>query len=206
VARWLNERDEALEQRLLASQPESSGELTDFLGRLEARVEDAVMADERVRERLSGVRHEVLAVDYREDKSEDGQPASRAAEVGIYDYDGNVLVVAAFDLYEGAVFEIFDRRAAPPISAAEFEQVKELVADIPELGEAVRAEGSDAVAFPTPSYAFDANPRRAEHRGCTVSVTSPRGEVLAATVDLSAMELVPDDELPDVLRPGASGA
>jgi len=206
VARWLNEREEALEQRLLASQPESSGELTEFLGRLEARVTEAVMTDERVRERLSGVRHEVITVDYREDKPEEGRPASRATEVGIYDYDRNVLVVAAFDLYEGAVFEIFERTAAPPISSAEFEQARELVAEVPGVGEALRAEDSDAVAFPTPSYAFDANPRRAEHRGCTVYVTSPRGEVMAATVDLSAMEVVPDDELPDVLRPGASGA
>src|SRR5262245_34457071 len=117
MARWLNEREEALEQRLLAAQPESSGELTEFLERLEARVTEAVMTDERVRERLRGVRHETLAVDYRADKPEEGRPASRAAEVGIYDYDRDVLVVAAFDLYEGAVFEIFERPGAPPISA-----------------------------------------------------------------------------------------
>src|SRR3954469_4465110 len=132
MVRWLNERDEAQERRLLASQPESSGELAEFLARLEARVTEAVMADERVRERLGGIRHEVLTVDYREDKPEEGQPATRAAEVGVYDYDGNVLVVAAFDLCGGAVFELFDRGAPPPISAAEFEQVKELVADVPE--------------------------------------------------------------------------
>jgi hypothetical protein len=57
------------------------------------------------------------------------------------------------------------------------------------------------VAFPTPSYAFDATPRRARHRGCTLYVTAHEGEVLAATIDLSAMEVVPDEELPDILRP-----
>jgi hypothetical protein len=110
-AQWLSDRDEAEERRLLAAQPESSGELTQFLARLEARVTEAVLADERVRERLSGIRHEVLTVDYREDKPEEGQPATRAAEVGVYDYDRNVLVVAAFDLYEGVVFELFERRS-----------------------------------------------------------------------------------------------
>jgi hypothetical protein len=203
MAQWLSDRDEAEERRLLASQPESSGELTEFLARLEARVTEAVMADERVRERLSGIRHEVLTVDYREDKPEEGRRASRAAEVGIYDYDRDVLMVAAFDLYSGAVFEIFEReRAAPPIALGERERALELVAELPRIGEAIRAEGADTVAFPAPSYAFDANPRRANHRGCTLYVTSRDAEVLAATVDLSSLEVVPDDELPDVLRPG----
>jgi len=141
MVRWLNERDEAQERRLLASQPESSGELAEFLARLEARVTEAVMADERVRERLGGIRHEVLAVDYREDKPEEGGARSRGAEVGIYDYDRDVLVVAAFDLYSGEVFEIFERvRAAPPVAPAEFERARELVAEVPGVGEAIRAE------------------------------------------------------------------
>lgn len=210
MAQWLSDREEEDERRLLASQPESSGELTEFLERLEARVIEAVMQDEQVRERLSGIRHEVLAVDYREDKPEEGESASRAAEVGIYDYDRDVLVVAAFDLYSGEVFELYEREgAAPPIAPAEFEHAAELVGELPSIGEALRREDADTVAFPTPSYAFYANPERARHRGCTLYVTAREGEVLAATVDLSAMEVVPDDELPDILRPdraSASGA
>ena len=210
MAQWLSDREEAHERRLLASQPESSGELTEFLERLEARVTEAVMKDEQVGERLSGVRHEVLAVDYREDKPEEGGSPSRAAEVGIYDYDRDVLVVAAFDLYSGAVFELYEREgAAPPIAPAEFESARELLGDVPAIGEALRSENADAVAFPTPSYGFDANPRRARHRGCTLYVTARSGEIVGATVDLSAMEVVPDDELPDILRPdrtSASGA
>jgi hypothetical protein len=202
MARWLSEEDEAQERRLLGGQPASSGELNEFLERLKARVSEAVMSDERVRGRLGGERHEVLAVDYREEKPAEGRPFSRTAQVGIYDYDRDVLVVAAFDLYSGAVSEVYDREgAAPPIAAVEVDQARALVNDVPDIREALRREGSDAVAFPTPSYAFDANPRRARHRGCTFYATGGDGEVRATTVDLSAMEVVPDDELPDVLRP-----
>jgi hypothetical protein len=202
MARWLSEEDEAQERRLLGGQPASSGELNEFLERLTARVSEAVMSDERVRGRLGGERHEVLAVDYREEKPAEGRPFSRTAQVGIYDYDRDVLVVAAFDLYSGAVSEVYDREgAAPPIAAVEVDQARALVNDVPDIREALRREGSDAVAFPTPSYAFDANPRRARHRGCTFYATGGDGEVRATTVDLSAMEVVPDDELPDVLRP-----
>jgi hypothetical protein len=202
MARWLSEEDEAQERRLLGGQPASSGELNEFLERLKARVSEAVMSDERVRGRLGGERHEVLAVDYREEKPAEGRPFSRTAQVGIYDYDRDVLVVAAFDLYSGAVSEVYDREgAAPPIAAVEVDQARALVNDVPGMREALRREGSDAVAFPTPSYAFDANPRRARHRGCTFYATGGDGEVRATTVDLSAMDVVPDDELPDVLRP-----
>jgi hypothetical protein len=202
MARWLSEEDEAQERRLLGGQPASSGELNEFLERLKARVSEAVMSDERVRGRLGGERHEVLAVDYREEKPAEGRPFSRTAQVGIYDYDRDVLVVAAFDLYSGAVSEVYDREgAAPPIAAVEVDQARALVNDVPDIREALRREGSDAVAFPTPSYAFDANPRRARHRGCTFYATGGDGEVRATTVDLSAMDVVPDDELPDVLRP-----
>ena len=207
MARWLSDREEAREQRLLASQPESSGNLTEFLERLGARVTKAVMEDEQVRGRLADVRHEVLAVDYREDKPEEGTAARRAAEVAIYDYDRDILVVAAFDLYSGAVFEVYEREgAAPPIAAAEFASALELVGELPEIGEAVRREDADVVAFPAPSYAFDGSPRRARHRGCMLYVTGPRNEVLGVTVDLSAREVVPDDELPDILRPDRASA
>ena len=207
MAQWLSDRDEAREERLLASQPESSGELTEFLGRLAARVTEAVVKDDQVRERLSGVRHEVLTLDYREDKPEEGRSPSRFAEVGIYDYDRDVLVVAAFDLYSGTVVELYEREgAAPPIAAAEFEHARELVAELPVIGEALRREDADTVAFPTPRYAFDANPRRDRHRGCTLYVTAREGEVVSATVDLSAMEVVPDDELHDILRPARATA
>jgi hypothetical protein len=202
MARWLSDQDEERERRLLASQPESAEELTDFLERLKTRVIETVMNDERVSERLSGVRYEVIAVDYRDDKPEEGAPASRAAHVGIYDYDRDVLVIAAFNLYSGAIFELYEREgAAPPITPTEFEYARELLSNSPGIGEALGREGSDAVAFPTPSYAFDATPRRARHRGCTLYVTAHEGEVLAATIDLSAMEVVPDEELPDILRP-----
>ena len=165
------------------------------------------MEDEQVRGRLGEVRHEVLAVDYREDKPEEGAAARRAAEVAIYDYDRDILVVAAFDLHAGAVLEVYEREgAAPPIAASEFASALELVGALPEFGEAVRREDADVVAFPASSYAFEGNPRRARHRGCMLYVTGARDELLGATVDLSANEVVADDELPDILRPERTSA
>jgi hypothetical protein len=207
MARWLSDDEEALQRRLMGSQPESSGELTEFLERLASRITGAAMQDSRLRQRLSGVRHEVLAVDYREDKPVEGEPPSRAAEVGIYDYDRDVLVVAAFDLYSGVVFELYEReQAAPPIAPTEAERARDLARELPAMGEAIQRDDSDMVAFPSPCYAFEANPRRARHRGCTLYATGREGEVLSVTVDLSAMEIVPDDELPDILRSGRTSA
>ena len=160
MAQWLSDREEEDERRLLASQPESSGELTEFLERLEARVIEAVMQDEQVRERLSGIRHEVLAVDYREDKPEEGESASRRSRGRDLRLRPRRAVVAAFDLYSGEVFERYEREgAAPPIARAEFEHAAELVGELPSIGEALRREDADTVAFPPPSYAFYANPR-----------------------------------------------
>jgi hypothetical protein len=68
----------------------------------------------------------------------------------------------------------------------------------------LRRKRPDVVAFPTPSYAFDVEPERRRHRGCTLYVRGPRGRDLAATIDLSAREVVPDERLPEGLRSPAS--
>ena len=200
MADLLSRRDEALALRLAAGQPESTSEFNDFLERVRARVVEAALAEEPVRRRLEGVRHRVVAVDYREDKPADGDDRPiRLAEVFIYDYDSDVLVVAAMHLAEGELAELDERPGNPPISAEELDEARRILQDEPRMARALRADGVQVVAFPTPGYAFEGH--RDRHRGCTIFAGTADGDPVMATVDLSARSIVPDQDLPaELLR------
>ncbi len=200
----LSRREEAQALQLVASQPKSGAKLKKLLELIKSRVVNAVLTEDRVKERLATVRHRVLAVDYREDKPDRDRKPFRMAEVAIYDYDRDVLVVAAVDLRTGSLVELYEREGvAPPITNDELDGARRLVsAERPELRTALRRKGAPVVAFPTPSYAFDAYPDRRRHRGCTVYVGEGRNRSRAVTVDLSAGRVVPDHELPEILRAG----
>jgi len=202
----LSRREEAQALQLAGSQPKSGARLRKLLELVKSRVVDAVLHEDRVRERLATVRHRVLAVDYREDKPDRNRKPSRMAEVAIYDYDRDVLVVAAVDLRAGSVVELYERqRAAPPITSDELDDVRRIVsAERPELRTALQRKSALVVAFPTPSYAFEAYPDRRRHRGCTMYVADSRNRQRAVTVDLSAGRVVPDTELPEILRSGGA--
>jgi hypothetical protein len=196
----LSPRDEERILHLARSQPETAGELTALLEQLRERVVEVALGDEQVRGRLAGVRYRVLTTDYREDKAPDGEEVPRLAEVGIYDYQGDVLVVAAVDLRRGEVTEVFERQGtAPPISPEELEEAREIAARTPGIAAALGHARSQVVAFVTPSYAFEARPGAEGHRGCAIYAKGPEGEV-SAVVDLTAQKVVPDDELPEILR------
>jgi hypothetical protein len=190
------ERVEAL--RLAGSQPESLHEFNQLVAQLKAKVTEIALANGRVRERLNGVRHRVLAVDYREEKAARGELV-RLGDVALYDYDRNVLLIVTVDGQTGEVVEVREAVGAPPITDEERAEALDLVAQASESARAFTRE-SRVVAFPTPRYAFDAEPTRYGHRGCTLYVALERGAVAAVTVDLSAREIVPNERLPEVLR------
>jgi hypothetical protein len=199
----LDRTEEALALRLAGSQPESAAELTELLERLRARVIDAVLRDERVCERLASCRHRIVTADYREDKAPDGERPTRMCEIGIYDYDADVLVIAVVDLRAGAVVEVCDRAGvAPPITAEELAEAREIAAGAGHISAALADEGSQVVAFPAPSYTFENRPRSAGHRACVIYAGQAGGDSTSAVVDLSAREIVPQDELPEILRSG----
>lgn len=196
----LSPRDEERFLQLARSQPESAAELTELLEQVREQVVEVALEHEQVRGRLAGVRYRVLTADYREDKAPEGEEVPRLVEVGIYDYEGDVLVVAAVDLRRGEVTEVFERQgAAPPISPEELEEAREIAARVPGIGEALGRARSQVVAFVTPSYAFEARRGAEGHRGCAIYARGPAGDV-SAVVDLTAREVVPDDELPEILR------
>src|SRR5262245_5279134 len=103
----LSRREEARMLRLARSQPANAGELLELIEEIEEikeRTIEAVLAEERVQARIKGVRYRVLAADYREDKPMgDEKRPRRLAEVGLYDYDKDVLVVAVVDLLQGTL-------------------------------------------------------------------------------------------------------
>jgi hypothetical protein len=196
----LSRRDEVRALRLARTQPESLPELIDLAERLKARVVEIALRDDRVHERLADTRHRVVAVDYREDKDEAGG-VLRLGEVAIYDYERDVLVVASVDSRIGSVANVFEREGAqPPITDEERDEATSLIAEGTKLGRIFRRKRAEVVAFTTPSYAFDAEPERRGHRGCTLYARAARGRVVAATIDLSIREVVPDERLPEGLR------
>ena len=92
----LSRPEEIRALRLARSQPESLVELGQVSQALMARAAEAALKESRVRERLAGSRHRVLAVDYREDKDDEGR-VIRRAEVAIYDYDRDTLLGVVID-------------------------------------------------------------------------------------------------------------
>jgi hypothetical protein len=204
MKRLLNKREEVEGLRLAASQPESATALLVFLDMLRERIVGAVLEEDRVRSRLEGRRFHVVAADYREDKArEDGARTPRLAEIGLYDYDEDVLVVAVVDPRRGGLLDLEERRGTrPPISDEELEEAKRLADHAGRISLRSKRVASRVVAFPTPSYRL--TDERAYHRCCTLYAPSTRagGETVEVVVDLSRRELVPEAEL----RPGPPSA
>jgi hypothetical protein len=199
MAMLLSPREEIRALSLARSQPATAGELRDLIEEIKKRTVDTVLAEERVRARLAGVRHRVLAVDYREDKPSAGeQSPMRLAEVGIYDYKKDVLVVAVVDLRQGTVLALEERPGVqPPVTEEELTEACRLVTNI-HPNYRLNQPGRTAVAFPTPRYLLGRG--RARHR-CVTLYFSPepeRGAAVGATqttVDLSGEEVVPQQEI-----------
>jgi hypothetical protein len=197
----LDRTEEALALRLAGSQPESAAELAELLDRVRARVVDAVLADGLVCERLAGRRYRVLTADYREDKAPEGERPARMCEIGIYDYDADVLAIAVVDLRAGTVVEVCDRPGVtPPITAEELVEAREIASGAEHIRSLLADDESQIVAFPGPTYTFENRPRSAGHRACVIYAGQLGREWASAVVDLTARELVPEDELPEILR------
>jgi hypothetical protein len=205
MAPLVTRRDEARALKLARSQPESSRELDAFLAEIGGRITQFAKLDPRVRERLANVRSRVLTIDYREDKPDEGDRPVRLGEVGFYDYDNDVLVVAVVDPFVPELVDIVERKVSPPITLEELGEALELLTKrTSKLQAALKRRRARRAAFPTPSYAFVEGSGREGHRGCVMYVES-EGRVLHGVVDLSARQVVADRELDETLRGGRRG-
>jgi hypothetical protein len=195
----LTRPEEARALKLARTQPESTAELKAFLARIRRRIVEFAEAEPRVEARLGNVRSRVVVVDYRTDEASEAEHPIGLCEVGFYDYDNDVLVVAVVDPFAGSLVDLQERTASPPIAPEELAEARELLAKVPELDAALRCRRAGIAAFPTPGYAFLEGSGRERHRGCIVYVEA-EGEVLHGVVDLSAREVVPDSQLYETLR------
>jgi len=191
--RLLSAREEVRGLQLAARQPESGQELGELIEKVRPRVLEAVLADPRVQERLAGTRYRMVGAGLREEKPDrDGEVAPRLAEVGVYEYDSDTLLVAVVDLRSGQVERLEERRdIQPPLTTQEVEEARAIVASNPQLARLKRVPASQIVALPSRASSIEGH-RLAWHRCFNLTFWSGGRKKLAeAAVDLSTRELVP---------------
>jgi hypothetical protein len=185
-------REERRALGLAARQPESAGKLAEFAVRLRERVVAAALADRKVERRLAKTRYRVIGADYAEEKpSGRTREPKRLVEVGFYDYDRDVLVVAVMNPRTGRVLRLEEREVQPPPSDEEVDHARKVALSDQRLEGLRRRRGLRVVAF-TARAPHDE--RRDNHRRVHLYFWSGgrRPELVGdAVVDLSGERVVP---------------
>lgn len=192
---------------LAARQPESAETLTELAVRLGERVVAAALQNAKVKRRLRNTRYAIIGADYAEQKPTGrAREQKRFAEVGFYDYDRDLLVVAVVDPRSGAVTSVEDREGVqPPPAAAEIERAKALVLAERQFEQLRRRRGLEVVAF---NARAPQGRRRNNHRRLHLYFWSGgrRAQLVAdAVVDLTAEEVVaatPEERATDEIPVG----
>lgn len=191
----LTRREELRFVALARKQPESARELRVWIDRRKPEVIRLALADRRIANRFKQIRHRVLDAELYFEEAPRGQEEVVFADVGIYDYDRDVLVVAVVDLRRGtAVATQEHSRKQPPLTAEEREEARDIVLANPAFTSLKRYRNLEVTAFPARAAFFEGHPSYG-HR-CfrlyfwTIGARSRR--VAAATVDLSARRLIED--------------
>jgi len=196
-ARLITESEESRLTELEQGQPESAEALQALIEEIKTRTVRAALDDPQVAERLEGKRSRVVGTDLREEKPRDGERIeTRLAEVGIYDYDDNVLIVPIIDLRNGVVAAIEERRGYhPSLAAEEIEEAKNIALAHREFQSLTEYSELEVVAFPARAAVTESHPGFG-HR-CVTLYFWTGGEqperVSQAVVDLSTQEVVPGD-------------
>ena len=195
--RLLTESEEARLTDLQQGQPESAAALQALIEEIKARTVRAALDDPQVAERRQGKRSRVVGTDFREDKPRDGERIERRlAEIVIYDYDDNVLIVPIIDLREGVVAAIEERRGYhPSLAAEEIEEAKDIALAHPEFQSLKEYSDLEVVAFPARAAVTQSHPGFG-HRCVTIYFWTGGDQperVSQAVVDLSTQEVVPGD-------------
>src|SRR5262249_27625732 len=183
-------------------QPKSGERLNDLLRKVEARIIKVALRARSVAERLKDKRYEVLGADLpvfkgsATRKSTVNDEKRSFAEIGIYDYDSNVLVVSIVDLRKGIVTNVEERRAIqPPLTPREEEGAKKIVFADARYRTLGRQSRLRIVAYPVRA-AFIESHAYYGHRCFVLHFwTTGKGSrrTARAVVDLSTLQLVPED-------------
>jgi hypothetical protein len=189
----IGEREERRALGLAGRQPESAEKLAELGVRLTERVVASALADRKVVRRLAKTRYRVIGADYAEEKpSGRAREPTRLAEVGFYDYDRDVLVVAVMNPRSGKVLRLEEREGLqPPPSDEEVDHARKVALSDETLEGLRRRRGLKVAAF-TARAPHDE--RRDNHRRVHLYFWSGgrRPELVGdAVVDLSAERVVP---------------
>ena len=114
--------------RLLQTKEGPSKGFLQIWTRVQSQTVQFVLNQEATKKRFQDVRYAVVGADLRIDRgSFRGKLPPRIGEVGVYDYDHNVLLVFAVDLRKRTLLEVEERKGLqPPITDAELREAKDL--------------------------------------------------------------------------------
>jgi len=197
----LSERGKAKILRHLQNQPASLGDLQSSLGEVAERAVQTASTDPKVVKRLEGSRFRVMGsdlsvtgADIKGEKPAPGEAALSVAEVGIYDYDRNVLLVATVDLGSGTVAGIEERAGVqPPLTSDELEEAKDLLLAEARFRSLKKRSRLEVIAFPSRA-AFDPSHPAFGHRCFSVYLWTGGKRptrVGEAVLDMSTRKLYP---------------
>jgi hypothetical protein len=193
----LSENEESELAVLAQDQPKSTEALQVLIDKIKSKAVQIVLDDARVAARIKGKRSRVIASDITEDESKDGgQNGPRRVEVGIYDYDEDIMVIPIVDLQCGAVTVIKERRGYhPALAGDEIEEAKNFALGQPEFQSLKNYSELEIAAYPARAAAIPSH-QGYGHRCVTLYFWSG-GEhskrISQAVVDLSARKLIPGD-------------
>jgi len=196
-AKGLSDSEQSKLTTLLQGQPESAEELRVLIDKIKVRAVQIATDDARVAARVKGKRSRVVGFDFAYDKSkDDGKNTARLAEIGIYDYDNDVLVVPIVDLGKGAVTAIEERKGYhPALTADEIEEAKNIALEQREFQSLKGQSGLEVTAYPARAAAIPTHPGYG-HRCVTLYFWSGGEQpkrVSQAVVDLSTRKLISGD-------------
>jgi hypothetical protein len=188
--------------RRLAQEPRKAASLIKLLDKIGRLAIETALRNKQVSDRLSGTRHEVVGIDLPvfapatavKRGTDDEKQTSPMAEIGVYDYDRNMLVVPIVDLRAGTVTKIDERHGLqPPLTRREIAEATRIVfADTrnPALKQSARLQ---VASFPVRATFMEGHPYYG--RRCFVLYFWTGGDrprkVGHAVVDLSARQMVP---------------
>lgn len=143
--------EEARGLMLAGKQPASSKALQALIERVKPRVVATALANAEMKRRLDGARFRVVGAELIDEKPAAGARAAlRLAEVGIYDYDRNVLHIAVVDLRRGTVVSVSERSGhQPPLTEEERVEATQIALATASLRSLRRMQGIQIAAVPS---------------------------------------------------------